>query len=112
MLECATSGAARALSGKEQRTGNAASTRIGRVGIERGIPVLRFRSSKLVVEAQAERQSQAARGLVLVVNPRRRVGFVEHRVEWNGLRGGIHLTQQERSEGLASVGDKDCPLAS
>src|SRR5882724_11400586 len=96
MLKAASSSTASSLSSKNDGARDIPGTRIGGVGIESGHLVPTFRAGELVVKAKPSGDGQTAIHLELVVDPGRRVGFVEHRMERNGLCRGMDLSQQER----------------
>ena len=67
--------------------------------------IVPFGAGELIVEAQPEGQRQLVAHLEFVVDPRRRVGFVECRIDRDSLTGLLHLAQQERRERIAGLGE-------
>ena len=90
---------------ENQRAWNIPCTRVGRVRIEGRASIVPLGAGELIVEAQPEGQRQPVVHLEFVVDPRRRVGFVECRIDRDGLTGLLHLAEQERRERIAGLGE-------
>src|ERR1700720_476603 len=103
MLKAASPSTASSLSSKDDGTWDIPGTRIGGVGIEGGHLVPAFGAGELVVKAQPSSDGQTTIHLELIVDPGRRVGFVEHRMERNGLCRRMDLSQQEGGKRFAGL---------